>query len=212
MYLIIQRILDLIFPPREGVLMLRGLDYEAFRSQAASSKSCEWAEVILDYHNPFVRKVMWEFKYYAHPKALRFFAESLYENILEEASDNRLFGNKQKAILTPIPASKERKRKYGFNPPELLAKEVKKLGESDFEYQALLKREREVPKQTDIKSKTKRLANVKGIFQVISDKALEDKTVIVIDDVTTTGATLKDAKRALQEAGAKEIKLFAVAH
>jgi competence protein ComFC len=194
--------------------MLRDLKYEDFVSLAEASGICEWADCLFNYHHEFVREILWELKYYANPKTVSFFAQAIYELIFEEISGDLLFSNHDGYVLMPIPASDERKKKYGFNPPLLLAKEIEKIDSGNlFKVEAdVLERQKGVPRQTDIKNRKERIANAKGVYRVKDKAKVAGQNVIVIDDVTTTGATLRDAKRALKEAGAGNVQLVAVAH
>lgn len=110
------------------------------------------------------------------------------------------------AILTPIPLSIKRLRNRGFNQAELVAAGMAvNLGlavRTD-----ILVRVKDVSPQTEIKSREKRLMNVKGIFQVRKEvvKAIKNSVIIVADDVSTTGATLNEAVRTLKMGGAKTV-------
>lgn len=209
---LIKKIFDLIMPKREGAKMLDNLDYESFLEEAGS-RECAWAEVVFDYRDTSVREVIWEAKYHANPKALDFFSRALYERLLEEVSDALIFSSGLEVILAPIPASEKRQRKYGFNAPDLICQRVAKMDESGtLEFGKVLERTREAPRQVDIKNKKDRILNARDVFGVSDTESVRGRTVFVIDDVTTTGATLRDAKRALRESGAREVKLFALAH
>jgi competence protein ComFC len=210
----LKELLDFLFPPRKGVLLLRNLKYEDFISLAQTAQACDWADCLFNYQHEFVREILWELKYHANPKAALFFAHAIYELLFEEISEDFIFSNQVSYILVPIPASEERKKKYGFNPPLLLAGEIVNI-DNDNLFKVgtgILERQKEVPRQTDIKNRKERVANAKGVYRVKNKAKVSGQSVIVIDDVTTTGATLKDAKRALKEAGAKDVWLVAAAH
>ena len=53
---------------------------------------------------------------------------------------------------------------------------------------------------------------MKGIFKANPQAMLDGRSILVLDDVTTTGSTLFEAKRAFKSAGVSSISLFAVAH
>ncbi len=73
-----------------------------------------------------------------------------------------------------------------------------------------LLRVRETQPQTKL-SKQERAANVKDAFWVKNGVCLEGKTILLVDDVYTTGATLKEAARALKTFETREIFAFALA-
>lgn len=115
-------------------------------------------------------------------------------------------------LLTPIPLTKKRFRERGFNQSEILAKEIEKQNPELFKTKNLLKKIRETEPQAKIKQRTKRLQNLKGAFVLGSKEGLTDKTVVLVDDITTTGATLREAKRVLKEAGFKKIFAVTIGH
>ncbi len=73
-----------------------------------------------------------------------------------------------------------------------------------------LLRVRETQSQTKL-SKQERVANVKGAFRVKNGNSFERKTILLVDDVYTTGATLREAARLLRTFETREIVAFALA-
>ena len=70
---------------------------------------------------------------------------------------------------------------------------------------------RETKRQTTLK-RSERLSNVKNSFGVLDAKNISGKNIIIIDDVVTTGATLREAKKVLIHAGARKVLCVAIAH
>jgi len=66
--------------------------------------------------------------------------------------------------------------------------------------------------QAQIENRQKRIKNIIGSFAVKNKDIIKNRNIILIDDVTTTGATLNEAKKVLREAGAKKIIAFTIAH
>ncbi len=118
------------------------------------------------------------------------------------------------SIVVPIPLHKQRLRERDFNQAELLAKEVAECFSAPLETSAL-KRKRSVTPQAKIKDYKARKENIKGIFEISPEftkkcvtenkNLLKEKTIILVDDVWTSGATLSEAAKVLKQAGAKEI-------
>jgi ComF family protein len=106
-----------------------------------------------------------------------------------------------------IPLSKKRKRWRGFNQAEIMAREFS--GHFDYEINLNLKRVRHQTPQANL-TESERLINIKSAF-AWSGKNLNDKNILLIDDVVTTGATLNEAARVLKEAGAKSVSALVLA-
>ena len=115
------------------------------------------------------------------------------------------------SVLIPIPLAKKRLRERGYNQSEMLARALARQWRIPVLVD-LLARTRETPTQTALTPAT-RLANVAGAFEVRNAKfgmrnfafRLSNCELILVDDVFTTGATLAEAARALEQAGAKQI-------
>lgn len=102
-------------------------------------------------------------------------------------------------LVTPVPLSKERLRERGYNQAALLARPVA-LGMGLPYHPRALRKARHTRSQVDL-SAAERRANVKDAFQA-SPRWVTGKSVLVVDDVTTTNATLDACAAALLEAGA----------
>lgn len=105
--------------------------------------------------------------------------------------------------IIPVPLSRKRLRGRGFNQAELLASVIsKKIGIPVLNKNLL--RTRATEHQTKL-GKIQRQENVKGAFKIIDSSMIRGKTLLLIDDVYTTGATLNECSKVLKEAGASRI-------
>ena len=111
--------------------------------------------------------------------------------------------------IIPIPLHRKKLKQRGFNQAYLLARFMSRFLEVKLAHSSLL-RVRETQSQTKL-SKQKRAANVKGAFRVKNGNSFERKTILLVDDVYTTGATLREAARLLRTFETKEIVAFALA-
>ena len=120
----------------------------------------------------------------------------------------RLEGDRPDCI-TPIPSHRRRFQKRGFEPSYRLALEMARHRDVKLEPRLLL-RVRDTPAQTGLKS-SQREANVKNAF-VCRRRHLPHKACIwLVDDVVTTGSTLRSAARTLKQAGAEKVVGLCVA-
>ena len=84
-------------------------------------------EAILDYHTKEIKKIIWKLKYKNISGISKVFGEILYEYMIPKISESVLFDRNKKFILIPIPLSKEKLHKRGFNQMDIIAKEIEKL-------------------------------------------------------------------------------------
>ncbi len=107
------------------------------------------------------------------------------------------------AILTSVPTSTAKRRKRGYGHAELIGEACSKAAAYPWKA-GLLTFTRKVADQTRL-SASQRKANMMGAFTVPGEVDLSDVDVLVIDDVYTTGATMREAGRALIAAGARSV-------
>ena len=111
-------------------------------------------------------------------------------------------------ILVPIPLGKKRLRERGYNQVAMVALPLSMRLGLDYEPGALV-RARETRSQVGL-SAVERQENVKGVFEADMAK-VNGQTVLLMDDVSTTGATLSSAADALYASGAREVYAVTVA-
>ncbi len=104
--------------------------------------------------------------------------------------------------IVPVPTPWLRRWRRGFHPTELLARRVSRA--AGVPWRSFLRMARRVRPQTGL-SATAREENIKGAFKCRSGAAIDGRTVCLIDDVCTTGATLREAAATLRDAGAAKV-------
>jgi predicted amidophosphoribosyltransferase len=108
------------------------------------------------------------------------------------------------AVIVPVPTSRAAMRRRGYRVAELLARRA------GLEPRRLLRAARPVADQRAL-GRRAREANVAGSMAVTHPSALAGRAVILVDDVSTTGATLAEAARAVRAAGARVVGAATVA-
>lgn len=168
-----------------------------------------------DYGDDVAKKAIWALKYrkargLAEPLAELMFRRS--ECRMEALPPSRSNPSEpDKWLILPIPLTKKRLRERGFNQSELIAKYLSdkinaKNGRMSVRVALdVLYKIKDTPSQVSVKDKEERLLNLKNSFGVKNPESAAGKKIIIVDDVTTTGATLKEAEKTLKEAGAKKI-------
>ena len=106
-------------------------------------------------------------------------------------------------LLIPVPLHGNRLQERGYNQSELLTRALSRY--SGMPWQCSLKRVRDTPHQTGL-DRTERLQNLRDAFALNCDtSSIKGKRIILIDDVLTTGTTLRSCAQVLYHHGAKEI-------
>lgn len=158
-----------------------------------------------------VKKLIYTFKYPPYLTDLQVqMIDLLYEGIIQKEQCYRLL--QQPAIFIPIPLHSSKFRKRGYNQADLLAKGLaKRLGIPVIDG---LKRVKQTKTQVGL-PKDERQKNIMGAFQIKEDVENELKNyhhVFLIDDVVTSGATLREAAKVLKKAGVKNVWGMTLAH
>lgn len=112
-------------------------------------------------------------------------------------------------VVVPVPLHWRRYWTRGFNQSEVLGRALAHGLGLPFR-KTCLRRIRHTPQQTQ-QSRSGRMDNVRGAFQARPDSRLQGKTILLIDDVLTTGSTCSEAARALRKAGAKRVVVAVLA-
>lgn len=116
----------------------------------------------------------------------------------------------ENAAVVPIPLSHARLRQRGFNQSELIAERF--AGHFGLPITtACLSRARHAKPQSETRTVAERKENIRGCFAMQDPASVRGKNIILIDDVTTSGATFFEAARTLKNGGAGNILALAAA-
>ncbi|MCB1101900.1 MAG: ComF family protein [Kiritimatiellae bacterium] len=111
--------------------------------------------------------------------------------------------------IMPVPLHPARQRQRGFNQSELLAQALGRRLGVPVDTHTLI-RVRETPSQTHLTA-SQRLTNVKGAFRVKDSPVPGGGSILLIDDVMTTGATIHECARTLRKDGADTVVALTLA-
>lgn len=170
---------------------------------------------VFEYRHKVMKDLMWKMKYSHARSVAALLAPHLYETLVSELSERSLEGFVE-PIFVGIPISKTRKRGRGYNQSEVLAHTLANFDKANafpFVKDALVKT-RDTTPQARIKNRSFRLSNLKNAF-VVNQKykhKVRGRNIVIVDDISTTGATIEEARRALRKAGARHILGFTIAH
>ena len=127
--------------------------------------------------------------------------------MIEDIQDIQTFSQGTTIYVIPVPISKYRKKNRGYNQSEIIAKSFCNSSELEileFRNDIVVKKINTIP-QAKLTNRNRRLQNIKGAFEIVNNKVIKNKTIIIVDDVTTTGATLEAVAEVLRENGIEEI-------
>ncbi len=111
-------------------------------------------------------------------------------------------------VIIPMPNSQARDQSRSFNQCEILCQFIKEhYGRV---YSDVVIRVKDTPHQTGL-SRENRKKNLDGAFRVIDKNRIKNKTVLIIDDIFTTGSTLSECSKVVKRAGASKIYCLALA-
>jgi ComF family protein len=144
-----------------------------------------------------IQEVILKFKY----RRLTIFKKFLAELIFSMLSQREISSD----ILTFVPLHWSRMIRRGYNQSALIARELSGYMGIGVRY-GILHKTRNTPSQVGLKKK-EREQNLKSSF---SASGVEGKSVMVVDDVITTGQTAREVSKALKQAGASEVIFVSV--
>lgn len=229
------RALDLLFPPtcsgcqKEGYFLCDSCEKSLIRvppkclgcgklspgtkriPQGRTCSSCRDKTYVYAFISPFlyrqeaVRELIHNLKY------LRVYAIShVLSGLLTDYL--RHFGIRfpKNSVLIPLPLHPRRERTRGFNQSLLISKSLSDAWGVPV-YDGILVRTKNTKPQIEFRAE-ERHTNIIGVFSVSSPEKIKGKTIILLDDVKTTGSTMEEAARVLKDAGAKKIWAITVAH
>jgi competence protein ComFC len=157
---------------------------------------------IYSFRDPIIKRVIHSIKYYHRRDLIEPLTRELQKVITQQFISNDW-------TLVPIPMPRLRRYMRGYNQAEVIAKTLSEKCNIPFK-KSILEREHSVKRQVETMSRALRLKNQHNSFKVISN--VEGCNIILVDDVTTTGATLSEARRILLKFGAKSVYAVTIAH
>ncbi len=140
------------------------------------------------------QRLVYAFKFYGRPELARPFASLARELLGKE--------NLEIDLIVPVPLHWSRYFTRGYNQSALFCEELARL--TKIEFQPLLRRVKRTRQQARL-DREQRRKNLSGAFALNAAVDLRGKTILLVDDVMTTGATLSAATKTFENSAAKAI-------
>ena len=151
------------------------------------------------------------FKYQSKLSLVKAFERLMFQTFL------RHYSRSQIDLIMPVPLHKKKLKERGFNQAYLLIRNLMKTYQKVYHQPpqwgidtVSLARVKKTEPQTGFDSE-QRKKNLKKAFQVMDKKAIQNKNILLIDDVFTTGATCNEAARVLLKQGAQKVDALVLA-
>lgn len=173
-----------------------------WRGELSRSDRFDTLTVLFPY-NEMIKDSLTGFKFHGKQSYFRTYADLLHEKLTEFINTDEI------DYVMSVPLHRRRKIRRGYNQSQLISERVAaKLKKPDIS--KLLLRTRNTEAQSGLE-KVKRNENVKNAFRVRDSDCLKGSTVLLIDDIITTGSTINECCKALKSAGVAKVHAAAAA-
>ena len=150
-----------------------------------------------------IRDLILKFKFQSCPYISKIFVNFLLKN-------EKIFEKIQKYDkIIPVPISKKRKKERGYNQSLLITKEIAQKTKLELVNNCLYKTQN-IIEQSKL-NKEERTKNVQGVYEIKNEQLIQNKKILLFDDVYTTGSTVNECSRALREAEPSKIGVLVLA-
>ncbi len=166
--------------------------------------------IATDYDNPAVQKMLHAYKYQFVQDLARPLSQITRKALNHLGKQKNIHINTDNPTVVAVPVSPYRLRWRGFDHTARLASEIAHMHLLAFEPAVLTRPSWQRP-QTDMAEREERLGNLAGSFRCARPEQIQNKSVLIVDDVCTTGATLNECARALKHNGARQVSALVVA-
>lgn len=173
-----------------------------FATKVYSAKAFDRSTSPFFYKTP-VREGIHNLKYREFKRSAEYLAKEMIDVI------ERDFSDEEPDFITCVPMSKKRRKQKSYNQCDYLIRHIGKAFGMKPAFDLIIKT-KDTPTQVNLKH-NERLINLKGAFTANKKYDIKGKTVLLCDDIITTGSTLSECSKALKKAGAARVICATVA-
>ena len=150
-----------------------------------------------------VRKLILDYKFNEKSYLYKTFVNFLLKN-------EKIFENiKKYDKIIPVPISKKRNKERGYNQSMLIAEEIANKTNLELVNNCLIKT-KNIIEQSKL-NKEDRLQNIQGVYSLQNERLITNKKILLLDDIYTTGSTVNECCKILQQANPKTIGVLVLA-
>lgn len=205
MHYLLEYVFECVFPPSEDTRIVRALTHKEVLRYYTPHDTRD-TTALMSYRERTVRALIHEAKFHGNTHATVLLGSVLSRYLASLRAPLEF-------VIIPMPLSRVRFRARGYNQVSEILRAA--LAHDTFPYRRVhtdvLMRTRNTTPQTGL-ARTRRLSNVDGAFVVKNPDQIRGAHVLLIDDVLTTGATMRAARKALLTHAPKSVRSIALAH
>ena len=208
--------LNFIYPPICGICGKLNNDFLCKKCEIILKSQAKFEIIENKYNSNFYDKHLYVFQYQGLIRRLLLdykFNEKayLYKTFVNFLLKDKKIFNLLKTYDTiiPVPISKNRKKQRGYNQCLLLSKEISKILQIENNNNCLYKKKDILPQST--LNKEERGQNIKGAYEIKNIETIQNKRILLIDDIFTTGSTLNECAKVLKKANPNKIDCLTIA-
>lgn len=150
-----------------------------------------------------VRELILDYKFNEKSYLYKTFVNFLLKN-------EKIFENiKKYDKIIPVPISKKRNKERGYNQSMLIAEEIANKTNLELVNNCLIKT-KNIIEQSKL-NKEDRLQNIQGVYSLQNERLITNKKILLVDDIYTTGSTVNECCKILQQANPKTIGVLVLA-
>ncbi len=164
---------------------------------------------LFSYKSKLIKECIWLIKFKNNRKLSGHFSRIIHDVLLEELDELKKFNNFSDPVLIKVPSSKDSLNERGYDHNLLFIRDLIKSKEIKF-MDVLIKKKNNL-RQSHFKSRKDRMRNSFGSYIVFKKHLIKDKNIVLFDDITTTGSTIRECKKILKQSGARKILVFTIA-
>ena len=123
--------------------------------------------------------------------------------------ENKLYAILDADMVVPVPLWKEKEKKRGFNQAALMAESFSKVTGIPYD-ESVIMRIRDTAPQSSLR-KHQRDVNIRSAFKVTDENKVKGRKILLLDDIYTTGSTVRECAKNFYVNGAKAVMYIALA-